>query len=155
MTMKHFAIIGAGMAGISAARTLLQAGHRVSVFEKSRGAGGRMATRETPFGNFDHGAQYFTVRDPRFELALSAVPGTRDVFKAWSANAVRVLDTQGRVVEAALPSREFHHVGTPGMNALVRHWAQPLLDSGSLHLNVQVHRLARDSLNPQRWQVHA
>ena len=67
--MKHFAIIGAGMAGISAARTLVQAGHRVSVFEKSRGAGGRMATRETPFGNFDHGAQYFTVRDPRFALA--------------------------------------------------------------------------------------
>ena len=63
--MKHVAIIGAGMAGITAARTLLQAGLRVSVFEKSQGAGGRMATRETAYGGFDHGVQYFTVRDPR------------------------------------------------------------------------------------------
>ena len=153
--MKHFAIIGAGMAGISAARTLVQAGHRVSVFEKSSLAGGRMASCETAFGNFDMGAQYFTVRDARFERALSDVPGTRDTVKAWSANAVRVLDTQGRVVEAALPSRAFHHVGTPGMDALVRHWAQPLMDSGALHLNVHVHRLARDTLTPTRWQVHA
>ena len=62
----HFAVIGAGMAGVACARTLLQAGHRVSVFEKSRGFGGRMATRSTEFGGFDHGAQYFTVRDSRF-----------------------------------------------------------------------------------------
>ncbi|MEY3517365.1 MAG: binding domain, partial [Pseudomonadota bacterium] len=32
--MKHIAVIGAGMAGITAARTLVQAGHSVSVFEK-------------------------------------------------------------------------------------------------------------------------
>ena len=41
------------------------------------------------------------------------------------------------------------------MDALVRHWAQPLMDSGALHLNVHVHRLARDTLTPTRWQVHA
>ena len=43
---QHFAVIGAGMAGIACARTLVQAGHRVTVFEKSRGLGGRMATRD-------------------------------------------------------------------------------------------------------------
>ena len=49
---QHFAIIGAGIAGITCARTLAQAGHQVTVFEKSRGPGGRMSTRTTPFGGF-------------------------------------------------------------------------------------------------------
>ena len=87
----HIAIIGAGMAGITAARTLVQAGHRVKVFEKSRGAAGRMSTRETVFGTFDHGTQYFTVRDPRFSLALQTVAGTKEICRPWSASAVRVL----------------------------------------------------------------
>jgi len=86
---QHFAVIGAGMAGVACARTLVQAGHRVTVFEKSRGAGGRMATRETEFGTFDHGTQYFTVRNPLFARALETVPG---LCRPWSANAVRVLD---------------------------------------------------------------
>ena len=64
--MKNTAVIGAGMAGITAARTLLKAGHRVTIFEKSHGAGGRMASRNTPYGSFDHGTQYFTVRNPDF-----------------------------------------------------------------------------------------
>ena len=124
--MKHTAVIGAGMAGITAARTLVQAGHRVSVFEKSRGAGGRMATRETPYGGFDHGAQYFTVRDPRFMQALNEVPGTQALCKPWSANSVQVRDPLGRVIEVPRRAREPHFVGAPAMNALVRHWAAPL-----------------------------
>lgn len=56
------------------ARTLLQAGHRVTVFEKAVGLGGRMATRDSAFGSFDHGNQHFTVRDPRFQLALDTTP---------------------------------------------------------------------------------
>jgi renalase len=68
---KHFAIIGAGIAGIACARTLVQAGHQVTVFEKSHTAGGRMSTRGSDFGSFDHGAQYFTVRDERFAKALT------------------------------------------------------------------------------------
>ena len=70
-SQRHIAVVGAGIAVITCARTLIQAGHRVTVFEKSRGAGGRMSTRNTEFGSFDHGAQYFTVRDERFEHALA------------------------------------------------------------------------------------
>ena len=101
--VQNFAIIGAGMAGIACARTLMQAGHRVTVFEKSRGTSGRMSTRATSFGNFDHGAQYFTVRDDRFAQALATTP---NICKPWSANAVRVLDPMGRVIEAGLPGGE-------------------------------------------------
>ncbi|HAL40308.1 MAG TPA: amine oxidase, partial [Polaromonas sp.] len=62
---RHIAVVGAGIAGIACARTLAQAGHQVTVFEKNHGAGGRMATLDTEYGGFDHGTQYFTVRDTR------------------------------------------------------------------------------------------
>lgn len=147
---QHFAVIGAGMAGIACARTLVQAGHRVTVFEKSRGAGGRMATRETEFGTFDHGTQYFTVRNPLFARALETAPG---LCRPWSANAVRVLDEHGRVVAAPLPTREPHWVATPGMNALVRRWAEPLQAAGALELQTRVVKIERDALDERRWQL--
>ncbi|WP_206211894.1 FAD-dependent oxidoreductase [Wenzhouxiangella sp. XN24] len=65
------AIIGAGMAGLSAARTLAAAGADCTVFDKSRGLGGRMATRRVNDLQFDHGAQYFTARGPRFQSRLA------------------------------------------------------------------------------------
>ncbi|MDR7378386.1 putative NAD/FAD-dependent oxidoreductase [Rhodoferax ferrireducens] len=147
---RQIAVIGAGMAGIACARTLAQAGHNVSVFDKSRGVAGRMATRSTSFGTFDHGAQYFTVRDPRFALALETAKG---VSKPWSANSVRVLDTFGRVAAAALPSREPHWVPAPGMSALVKHWAKPLVEDGRVELETQVTRIERDPLNKKQWQL--
>jgi len=60
------AVVGAGIAGAVAARTLADQGHRIVVFDKSRGVGGRMATRRTPHGPFDHGAPSFQALDPRF-----------------------------------------------------------------------------------------
>lgn len=149
-TPRHVAVIGAGIAGIACARTLVQAGHKVTVFEKSRGAGGRMSTRETEFGGFDHGAQYFTVRDARFEKALATASG---MVRPWSANTVRILDGLGRVVASSLPPKEAHWVATPGMNALVRQWAQPLLANEGLLFETQVVRLEEDKLSPGRWQV--
>jgi renalase len=147
---RHFAVIGAGIAGIACARTLMQAGHEVTVFEKSRTAGGRMATRNTEFGGFDHGTQYFTVRDARFEKALATATG---LVRPWSANTVRILDELGRVVAASLPPKEAHWVATPGMSTLVQQWAQPLAAQGRLFLETQVTRLETDKLAPKRWQL--
>jgi predicted NAD/FAD-dependent oxidoreductase len=151
--MKKIAIIGAGMAGITAARTLKQAGFHVSVFDKSTHASGRMSGLSTPLGSFDQGAQYFTVRDPRFLKALEEVPGTVQVVRAWGSTAVRVLDARGRVLEASHPSREPHFVAQPSMGALVEHWAQPLMDDGQIHLEAQVHSIQKDQSNPKLWQL--
>ena len=147
---RHIAVIGAGVAGIACARTLVQAGHQVTVFEKSRTAGGRMATRRSDFGGFDHGVQYFTVRDPRFQQALATAPG---VVRPWSANTVRILDGAGRVAAASLPPKEAHWVASPGMNALVRAWAQPLQAAGALQLETTVTRIEADTLQAGRWQL--
>ncbi|MEY5100933.1 MAG: hypothetical protein RJA36_3652 [Pseudomonadota bacterium] len=152
---QHIAVIGAGMAGVACARTLVQAGHRVSLFDKSRGWGGRMATRQTEFGGFDHGAQYFTVRDPRFERALAIVPG---LAQPWKPSTVRVLDRLGQTMVAAPAPKEVHWVATPGMSALVRAWGSPLgdgsLDAG-VSLNTRVTRIERDALDARKWQLRA
>ncbi|MEI6256428.1 MAG: FAD-dependent oxidoreductase [Planctomycetota bacterium] len=59
-------IIGAGLAGLVAASEIVGAGRRVVVLEKSRGVGGRMATRRVGDAVCDHGAQFFTVRGHEF-----------------------------------------------------------------------------------------
>ena len=60
------AIIGTGIAGLSAAQALTEAGHVVQLFDKSRGSGGRMSSKRSDAGALDMGAQYFTARDRRF-----------------------------------------------------------------------------------------
>lgn len=52
------AIVGAGMAGLAAARRLVDAGHEAVVFERSRGPGGRAATRRKDGFVWDTGAGY-------------------------------------------------------------------------------------------------
>ena len=144
------AVVGAGMAGLTCALTLTRAGKQVVVFEQGDRAGGRMTTHDTPFGSFDPGAQYFTVRDARFGQALQA---TAAPCRPWSANSVRVLDPHGRVAEAARPTGEAHFVAQPGMGALLQHWAQPFLDDGTLITSARVVRIERDALHGERWQL--
>lgn len=63
---KTCLVIGAGISGLVAATVLQRNGIAVTVLEKSRGVGGRMATRRLGEARLDHGAQYFTVRDTAF-----------------------------------------------------------------------------------------
>ncbi len=62
-------IVGAGITGLSCAQTLNEHGERVTVLDKGRGVGGRLATRRIGAATFDHGAQFFTVRDQGFQHA--------------------------------------------------------------------------------------
>ncbi|HBH29395.1 MAG: FAD-dependent oxidoreductase [Desulfofustis sp. PB-SRB1] len=65
------AIVGAGMAGLAAAQDLLRAGVRTIVVEKSRGLGGRVASRRFGEALIDHGAQFSTARTQRYRILLS------------------------------------------------------------------------------------
>ena len=73
--LRPVAVIGAGLSGLSCAHALLQAGHTVHLFDKSRGPSGRMSTRraEDAHGPWqcDHGAQYFTARDAAFRAEVA------------------------------------------------------------------------------------
>jgi renalase len=74
-------IVGAGIAGLSAAAELVANGRRVLVLEKSRGVGGRMATRRVGEAICDHGAQFFTVRGPAFGGMVTEAHATGSVAK--------------------------------------------------------------------------
>lgn len=65
-------VVGAGLAGLMAARRLQAAGRAVLVVDKGRGVGGRMATRRVGPGRADHGAQFFTVRSDTFRTFVDA-----------------------------------------------------------------------------------
>jgi predicted NAD/FAD-dependent oxidoreductase len=120
-TAKSIAVIGAGMAGLTCARHLQAAGHLVRVFEKSRGIGGRLATRRAGEARFDHGAQYFTARDP--ELLRDIATASRvGACAAWHAQIAPEL-ARGFAIRAV---DEPWFVGTPGMKDLLRSFAAEL-----------------------------
>lgn len=74
--MRNTVVLGAGLSGLVAGRTLQAADHQVTVIDKGRGIGGRLATRRIGDAVLDHGAQFFTVRGDDFrgvvELAQNA-----------------------------------------------------------------------------------
>jgi renalase len=63
-------VLGAGMAGVTCAKTLRDEGEDVVVFDKARGPSGRMASRRSEKGSFDHGAPLFRVRNGEFQSAV-------------------------------------------------------------------------------------
>ena len=79
-------IVGAGLSGLALARGILKArpSLEVSIVEKSRGVGGRMATRRSDHGRFDHGAQFYALKAPIAELhtAWTAAGLTQPYFTA-------------------------------------------------------------------------
>jgi predicted NAD/FAD-dependent oxidoreductase len=77
MPTPRIAVIGAGLAAVACA-SRLQHEFRIPavLFEKSRGRGGRCATKRTTDGLLvDHGAQYFTIRDPLFSSTVHQACG--------------------------------------------------------------------------------
>lgn len=85
-------VIGAGIAGLGAARALHDAGHPVTVFDKGRGVGGRCATRRWDDATLDHGAQFFTARDQRFQAVVDAAVADGAVVE-WCRGFVRETGT--------------------------------------------------------------
>lgn len=102
-------IIGAGMAGLSAAKILTQKGHDITVLDKGRGVGGRMSTRTIDHAKADHGAQYFAVKSPEFQAFISE------------------MQSENITAEWHLAQREnVRYVGAKGMNTIPKKMASTL-----------------------------
>ena len=123
------AVIGAGMAGLACAGALHRAGAAVTLFDKGRRVGGRLATRRVDGLLFDHGAQYATVRDPAFAAAMGAMAAAGQA-APWPA------------------AGEGRWCGVPGMSALARHMEGEGV--GDLHIGRHVAFLHRDG---RGWHV--
>lgn len=117
-------VIGAGLAGLGCAQILQDAGMQVTVFEKSRGLGGRLSTRRAEHWQCDHGAQYFTARSPEFrnEVEKWMLAGAA---AEWHATITSIgKRPAGLPEQGQSDTRRF--VGTPGMSAPARLMAQGL-----------------------------
>ena len=112
-------MVGAGISGSVCAWRLAKNGHEVTLVEKGRGVGGRMATRRMEGARIDHGAQFFTVRDPRMKKLLSLwqdenavvswydhIPGRPDI-----PTGQRYRGSEGMTSPAKVLAKEFK-VGT-------------------------------------------
>lgn len=135
------AVIGAGLSGLACATELQQAGCKVQVFDKSRGPSGRLSTRRGDGWQCDHGAQYFTARDPRFQNELARWQA-HGVAALWEPRLVVLGDEDKHRVETGLK----RFVGTPRMSAPGRF----LADALPLALQCTVNGLARTD---QGWQI--
>ncbi len=135
------AVIGAGIAGLSAARTLQDQGHEITVFEKSGRPGGRAATRRTEEHAFDHGAQYFTVKDERFRRYVDAWLEA-GIVAPWRGQIATV--TEHSITRKV--SEIERYVGVPGMNAVAEHLGQGL----TVQFRTRVCTLTQDG---DRWQI--
>jgi len=130
------------MAGLSCATHLQQQGLQVTVFEKSRGTAGRMSTRRTDEWQCDHGAQYFTARDPAFRAALAGWQQA-GVAAIWTPR-LQVLGDSTRIPN---PSVE-RFVGMPRMTAPARLMAESL----QVQTQCTVRALRKDEAG---WQLQS
>jgi renalase len=80
---KKILVIGAGMTGLAAARSLQQAGQSVVVLDKGRGVGGRMATRRINNEKIDHGAQYFSAKSLDFSSFIDLLQN-QNLAQPWA-----------------------------------------------------------------------
>ena len=138
--MESCLIVGAGLSGLVAARTLQDASVRVTILEKEEKPGGRMRTDLLYDGVFDHGAQFFTVRSDRFEEMVQAWIAA-GVAEEWTRGFA---DASGEHYEDGYP----RYKGTPGMTAIAEHLAQGL----DVRTGVEVSGLRRGE---QEWEVAA
>jgi hypothetical protein len=136
-------VVGGGLAGLVAATVLQRAGVQVTVLDKGRGIGGRLATRRIQDdalgeGVFDYGAQYFTARDPRF----------RSWVDRWLKAGAAALWSPGFVTEDGA----LHGVGEPryrgveGIRGIAKHLAADL----DVHTSTRVVEISWDR---GRWSA--
>jgi renalase len=116
-------VLGAGCAGLLAAHELLTAGYDVTVVDKGRAVGGRLATRRIDGAVFDHGAQFLTVKheDVRDLVTSWEEAG---VVTPWFHGAPDLAGSTGGEPAGGHPRLR----GTPTMRAIAEHLAGGIPD---------------------------
>ena len=121
--MQNIAIIGSGIAGLTAAR-FLNRSFDVRVFEKSRGVGGRVATKRLQDYHFDHGAQFFNAKSKEFKKFITPIIDDNAI-AIWKPRFVEM--QRDKVISSRIWSDSFpHYVGVPGMTGLAKYIANNL-----------------------------
>jgi len=139
----NVAVIGAGLAGVTAAFQLSEAGLSVRVFDKARGPGGRMSTRRNGTREFDHGAQYFTAKENAFRSAVDSWVA-KGIVAPWTGEIVKI--NNGSVEPTRERTERF--VAVPRMSSLCRSYSEAL----DVEYQTVVSKVARSG---GTWEVFA
>ena len=140
--MKTIAIIGNGLSALTLAHALKDVA-AITLFEKSRGFGGRMATRRAAPFSFDHGAQFFSVKTDIFQTFLRPLINS-GIVKVWHARFAEIGPDEtfsSRIWDDDPP----HYVGTPVMNSIGKHLSQGL--------NIKLETRVAAIQKTDQWQV--
>ena len=129
MNIQQFdiTVIGAGMAGLVCAQQLQQAGYSVLVLEKSRGAGGRMATRRVSGTRADHGVRYLEPTGKFLQQLINSLeskkngPSSESILQLWTDKIYEVTHPRGQLL-LTKPC----YVAPHGMNSVGKFLAQGL-----------------------------
>ena len=135
--MKKIAIIGAGLSGLTIAQKLSKH-FAITVFEKSRGVGGRMATRRADVFEFDHGAQYFTVKSALFNDFIQPMLHN-GIISRWNARFAEI-NPEGVLHKKVWGESMPHFVGNPSMSRMCQHIAADL----DVRLNTRIKSIKPD-----------
>ncbi len=143
MKRRKILIIGAGMAGLMTALQLDGSNHDVTILDKGRSVGGRLATRRVGQGRADHGAQFFTARDPQFQQYVDSWQKAGLVFQwssGWSDGSLNPTGADG------FP----RYAVSGGMNALAKHLAKQAetMPNVTIEVNTRVAAIHHDD---RRW----
>ena len=146
MTDSHFdiAVIGAGVAGLTCAQQLHQAGYRVVVIEKSRGMGGRLATRRLQGTHADHGVCYLKPKDDRFKALITTLLD-RSILQPWT-DTIYELDAEGQLIAPPEANRGSRYASPTGISTIAKFLSTGL----AIHLNQRV-----EAIRPihQGWEL--
>ena len=136
------AIIGAGISGLTTAINLDKS-VEITLFEKSRGAGGRVCTRYTNSYNFDHGAQFFTARSPEFKEFLKPLIKS-GVIDNWK---VRLIEVRNNTIinRQQLNNDHPRYVGVPSMSSIGKYLSK--------NLDIKLNTEASIQKSAEGWKV--
>ena len=143
MKKPKIAIIGAGISSLVVAKAL-QPHAEVILYEKSRGVGGRMSTRQAEPYYFDHGAPYFTARSKAFNSILSPYK-EYGMIKEWSGKVINLENTKKTAKRIWY---EPHWVACPNMNSLCK----SLSDGLDIRASIEI---APPSRSERGWKLQS
>ena len=141
----NIAIVGAGITGSRLANLLADQGHAITVFEKSRGKGGRATRKRLSWADCDLGACVIPCFDDSFHSELLDHE-QRGLADTWPQTEVVSFDGETLKPWCGGQSQTHFYVFSPGMNAVCQHWLQGV----EVKYQTRVHSLKR---NGEGWQL--
>jgi renalase len=145
-------VVGAGISGLVAARELAAAGVDVTVLDKGRSVGGRLATRRIGDARLDHGAQFFTVRTPAFQRRVDGwlERGLVSVWNYGFDGALADGSMSTTVGRQKIGDGYPRYVARDGMNSLAKELADGLhVETATMAFAVR----PSEAGSPMRWEV--